>query len=175
MINENKSQLLSFAESKTAAIYNACDIVLAHWSRTQAPVSISSCEAELYAISEGLCEVLGLMSILKCMSWDVKATLYSDSTAAISACRRSGTGSRLRHVDIRHFHIQEVLRRGDIELDKVAGELNPADIGTKAVSATTLRRLMPMAGLRRFATGAVTGENLIEDIAAVSENATGRR
>ncbi len=91
-------------------------------------------------------------------------TLYSDSSAAISACRLSGPGSRLRHVEICHFHIQEALDKGDAELDKVDGEMNPADIGTRTAGASTLRRLMDSAVLRRHAMGSVTGESVARAI-----------
>ena len=42
-------------------------------------------------------------------------------------CARSGLG-KLRHVDTQTLWIQQAVRREDIELRKVRGDINPADL-----------------------------------------------
>ena len=41
---------------------------------------------------------------------------------------------RARHIDIQHFAIQEWRERDIIRLEHIAGIINPADQGTKALS-----------------------------------------
>ncbi len=77
---------------------------VAHWSRTQASTALSSAEAELVAVCEGMCEGLGVLNILKRLSSDfegAKILIFADSTAARAACLRIGPDSRLSHVDVK--------------------------------------------------------------------------
>jgi hypothetical protein len=54
----------------------------------------------------------------------------------------------MKHVDIKHLWIQDVLRRLDhVELRAVSSEQNLADIGTKPLQAARLRYLAGLCGL----------------------------
>ena len=56
--------------------------------------------------------------------------VWTDSTATICICRRQGLG-KLRHIDTQCLWIQQRVRDGTIELVKVRGDDNPADLFTK--------------------------------------------
>ena len=62
------------------------------WSTTRATVALSSAEAELYDLTEGASQALGLMSLLGDLGQAVKTTLFTDASAAIGIVRRSGFG-----------------------------------------------------------------------------------
>ena len=49
-------------------------------------------------------------------------------------CQRQGLG-KLRHVDTRALWLQQKVRRGEVELRKVKGTENPADLFTKHLSS----------------------------------------
>ena len=55
--------------------------------------------------------------------------VWTDSTATMGICGRRGLG-KLRHIDTQCLWIQQKVRRGDIELRKIRGEMNPADLFT---------------------------------------------
>ena len=42
---------------------------------------------------------------------------------------------RSKHIDIRHHFIRDMVEKGQIEVKKVKGDVNPADFGTKVVTA----------------------------------------
>ena len=106
---------------------------LKHWSVTQKTVTLSSGEAELAGCVKAAAEGLGLQALLHDLGVEVHLQLWSDSAAAIGIAKRSGIG-RIRHLAVALLWIQERLRSGDFELFKVAGETNPADLFTKALS-----------------------------------------
>ena len=54
----------------------------------------------------------------------------SDSSAAVGMCSRQGLG-KVRHLDAQSMWIQQRVRRGDVDLCKVRGDDNLADIFTK--------------------------------------------
>ena len=121
--------------------------VLHHWTRSQSVPAQSSAEAELYALVEGANEAMGLHLVFESMNMHYPIVIYSDSSAGRQAARRVGPGSKLRHVALRHWVIQDYVRSGKVTIKPVPGEQNPADIGTKAVARATLERLRPSAGI----------------------------
>ena len=133
--------------SAGAIVVDGC--LLHHWSRAQTVVAQSSCEAELIALNEGANEGLGIKSLFSFIGYKDTLVLYSDSSAARSVAVRLGPGSRLRHIEVRYLHLQDQLEKGMLRIASVPGSENPADIGTKAVNAKILSRLMPLLGLRR--------------------------
>ncbi len=58
-----------------------------------------------------------------------------------------GAGNRFKHVETKFFFVQDLVRSGRIATAKVATEVNPADIGTKSLSAAKLQDLLPLAGM----------------------------
>ena len=62
------------------------------WSATQGAYALSSAEAELYAISTGAVEALGLAQLLGEWQQHYKPVLWSDSRSALAVCRKRGPG-----------------------------------------------------------------------------------
>ena len=55
------------------------------WSSAQAAVALSSAEAELYALTKGAAQVLGLMSLMEDFGVYVTATVHADASAACAS------------------------------------------------------------------------------------------
>jgi hypothetical protein len=110
------------------------------WSTTQAPIALSSAEAEYYAMVEGAVKAKGLESMLKelGMFQDEPLTLLSDSSAARAFASRRGLG-RMRHMETRMLWLQAEVQQQRIQLDKVLGKENPADLMTKYLSENEIR------------------------------------
>ena len=70
-----------------------------HWSKAQATVCLSSGEAELRGIGDGLAQTIGLQSIARDMGLHWRIDLYTDAASAIGIARRKGMG-RIRHLDV---------------------------------------------------------------------------
>ena len=110
------------------------------WSTTQAPIALSSAEAEYYAMVEGAVKAKGLESMLKelGMFQDGPLTLLSDSSAARAFASRRGLG-RMRHIETRMLWLQAEVQKQSIQLDTVIGKENPADLMTKYLSESEIR------------------------------------
>ena len=126
------------------------------WATTQASITLSSAEAELVAMTKATAELLGLLHMVRDLGRRMKGVVYADSSAALAIADRKGSG-KLRHINIRMLWIQEKQDRGEVELRKIQGAVNPADLLTKHVPANRLqdlsRRLAqyPKAGRARVA------------------------
>jgi hypothetical protein len=91
------------------------------WSATQAVVALSSGEAELYALTKGAANTLGMMSLGADLGMIFHGHVRSDASAAIGMVNRTGAG-KLRHVRVQYLWIQDMVRCGDLALSKVPGE-----------------------------------------------------
>ena len=119
---------------------------LKHWSKTQTTVSLSSGEAELHGIAYGAAQGLGLQALLKDMGWEVRLRLHSDATAAIGMCKRKDLG-KVRHLATTDLWIQEKVRSKEIEILKMLGVDNPADVLTKYVDRASMENAMSAIGM----------------------------
>ena len=117
-----------------------------HWAKTQTTVCLSSGEAELRGIGDGLAQAIGLQSIARDLGlkWDIN--MYTDATAAIGIARRRGMG-RIRHIDVTDLWIQEKFNNKHAFLHKVLGADNPADLLTKYTDRASLLKALKTMGL----------------------------
>ncbi len=109
------------------------------WSSTQGVVALSSGEAELYALTKGAANTLGMISLALDFGMYLDGKVHSDASAAIGMVNRTGAG-KLRHVRVQYLWVQDKVRSGELGVVKVPGEENPADLLTKHVNAQTLSR-----------------------------------
>ena len=78
---------------------------LAHWSRTQAAVALSSGEAELNAALKGGCELLGVRTLMEELGERLTLELEGDSSACKGTLCREGVGKQ-KHVQLRQLWLQ---------------------------------------------------------------------
>ena len=117
-----------------------------HWSLTQTTIALSSGEAELGGICRGASIALGLKSLAADLGISLQIEILTDATAAIGICRRRGLG-KIRHLHVSDLWVQDRLKTGDLNLTKVLGADNPADVLTKHVTRDIMMRHMSTSGL----------------------------
>ena len=121
-----------------------------HWTSTQASVSLSSGEAEFVGVIRGSGQGLGYQALLHDLGVDIPLRVWTDSSAAIGICTRQGLG-KLRHIDTHTLWVQQAVRTKRIDLRKVAGDVNPADLLTKhSMSRRRLDGLVSLYGCRHL-------------------------
>ena len=104
--------------------------VIRTWSSTQPSVTISSGEAEFYGLVKAAGAGLGHQSIMRDFGLAVPVRVWTDSSAALGISTRSGLG-KFRHLEAHTLWVQEKVRTGAIQVRKVRGDVNPADLFTK--------------------------------------------
>ena len=65
--------------------------------------------------------------------------VFADSSAALAVTKRNGAG-QLRHINVSSLWIQERQDREDLELRKVLGTENPADLMTRYLTRAAADR-----------------------------------
>ena len=133
--------------SGVSVFFNGC--LIASQSRTQQTIATSSGEAELYSIGLGTSECLFLKPLLIEMNITsrVNIRVFTDSSAGKSMSTRFGASKKTRHVELRFLFMQELVQQGILQVKKVAGTSNPADVLTKYVSREVLQRHLGTLGV----------------------------
>jgi hypothetical protein len=106
------------------------------WSVSQGAIAFSSAEAEFYAMTEGATRAKGLVSLVGEVGFvglSSMIRLGTDSSAAKIVFDRRGLG-KMRHLEIRDLWLQKEVSEGLLEVSKVPGEQNPADLMTKILT-----------------------------------------
>ena len=98
-------------------------------SRTQQTVSLSSAEAELYALTTGVAEG----TVTKHLFQDV------DSQSAKAWASKRGLG-RMKHVMLKYMYVQDVVEKKLTNLAYISTKQNKADLLTKCHTSEAHKR-----------------------------------
>ena len=115
------------------------DACLKVWSTTQTVIAMISGEAKYYPAVKGGAEGLAMQSMAKDLGIDLKIRVHTDSSACRGICGRTGIG-KVRHMAVPLLWLQGAVREKKIEMARIAGNDNPADVLTKFVSREDLDR-----------------------------------
>jgi len=119
-----------------------------HWSSTQSNIALSSGEAEFNGVVRAAGQGLGYQALLRDLGVHLPLRVWTDSSAAIGIASRQGLG-KLRHLDTATLWVQQAVRSGRVDLRKVLGTENPADILTKhSIGKEQLGYLVDLFGCR---------------------------
>ena len=129
------------------------------WSSTQATIALSSAEAELYALTKGAAQALGIIAMMDDFGVFASATIHTDASAALGIVRRQGLG-KLRHLNVRYLWMQEQVREKKLAVAKVAGAENPADLVTKHLSFDKIQLHLAKLGMKLSAGRATSAPTL---------------
>ena len=125
--------------------------------RTNAPVSFkvglqglteqSTMEAELVAAALAMKEAVFCSNMMKELGFGTRfdsVPIYVDNTPALHVAGNRTYSSRIMHVALRHFFIQELVKEGRITVKYVKTEAKLADIDTKHLSKQRQRYLLKL-------------------------------
>lgn len=112
-------------------------------SKKQRVVALSTCEAELYAESAAIQEVLWLRGLMEELGLHTQtgSTVYGDNQSAIAVSGNGIKGERTKHVDVKYHFVTESVERGAVRLRWVPTTQQQADIFTKALAAPVFLQL----------------------------------
>ena len=118
-------------------------------SKRQKSVSISSMEAEYFALSEAGKEALWLRNFTKELGFPCAGAtnIYMDNQAAIRLATNPMTVSKAKHINLRLHWIREFIEKKKIALEYVKSEFNCADLFTKPLSGERREFLSKLIGL----------------------------
>ena len=105
-------------------------------SKCQATVALSTVEAEYVAMSWCAQQMKWMQAWLAEVTIDYEepCVIKGDSRGAIALTKNTKNHGKVKHIDIRHHYIRELVKSGVIILERVPSAENPADLFTKPLS-----------------------------------------
>ena len=86
-----------------------------------------------------------MQSVAADLGYELSLRVWVDSTAARAVASRTGLG-KVRHLEARYLWVQEAFKGGRLQVKKVAGVDNPADVATKGLGEADATRLLGSVG-----------------------------
>ena len=125
------------------------------FARQQQSLSLSSCEAEVYAIQLLSQEAVSFARFTHRLLYSlgevsepevVQILLESDSSSALQLLNSEGLPRRSRHIEIRLLWLQDQISSGKLVVKHKPGVSNPADLFTKCLGTKDFFRHRSMIG-----------------------------
>ena len=137
-------------KSTTSVVVCVNSIVVYSYCRGQKSAALSSCEAEILAMTSGASESFLIRDIWMFISYNKEALLElrSDSSSGRQWLQRSGVG-RLKRFQIRLCWLQQAIKERELCALPVGTKLNIADLNAKRLTASRRKFLMYFMGVVR--------------------------
>ena len=114
--------------------------------RGQGTVALSSGESEMYALGALSAELIFAQAILKEIGLSFLIHARADSNTARAVATKQGASRKMKHIHTRFLFIQDLVFRKLSTMSSVKTDVNPSDIGTKALGRERFHRLGSMLG-----------------------------
>jgi hypothetical protein len=102
-------------------------------SKHQATVALSTVEAEYIVLTRAAQQqkwMYGWMAEVG-LRQELPGTVYCDNRGAVDLTKNTKSHSKVKHIDIRHHFVRELVQKGELKVDFIRGTENPADLFTK--------------------------------------------
>src|SRR5277367_6413321 len=115
-------------------------------SKRQTTVAISTVEAEYVAMSRCAQQMVWMHNWLSevGVEYSVPGLISGDSRGAIALTKNTKDHGKVKHIDIRHHYIRELLQSGAITIEQVPSAANLADLFTKPLARDHHHRLLTL-------------------------------
>jgi hypothetical protein len=118
-------------------------------SRKQDVVSISTTEAEFYALAETAKEVQWIVQLLRDFNVNMSESIEieSDNQSCIKFVENEKFSNRTKHIDVRYHYVKDLINAKFIKLKYCPTEYNIADMLTKPLAGTKIKMLRELGRL----------------------------
>jgi hypothetical protein len=160
MTNNNNFPLIGYSDSDWASdrdnrrstsgyVIQFCDSTISWCSRRQSTIALSTCEAEYYAVSNMVTELIWIKQfMMELFSYDnelrkseIPLIGLVDNQSALAISNNDTNHSRSKHIDIRHHFIRSMIKSNELKLKYVSTVNQLADIFTKGLGKIIFNRL----------------------------------
>ncbi|POM65060.1 Copiatype Polyprotein [Phytophthora palmivora] len=84
---------------------------------------------------------------LKMIEVNTKLTMGVDNNSAIALAKAPTYNSKTRHIELRWHYVREQIKKAHLQIYKVDGTNNPADMFTKPLAKRNLERYCQLIGM----------------------------
>ena len=122
-------------------------LLLTSQCRGQGTVVSSGEESELYALGALSAELIFAQAILKDIGLSFLIHARADSSTARAVATKQGANRKMKHIHTRLLFIQDLVFWKLLTMSAIKTDVNPSDIGTKALGRERFYRMRSMLGM----------------------------
>jgi hypothetical protein len=102
-------------------------------SKHQDTIAMSTVEAEYISLTRAAQQLKWMYSRMQEVGLEqpLPGILFCDNRGAVDLSKTTKSHSKVKHIDIRHHYIRELVHDGQIKVEFIRGNENPADLFTK--------------------------------------------
>ena len=115
--------------------------------RGQETVALSSGESELYTLGALSAELIFAQATLQEIGLSYLIHARAASSTARAVATKQGASRKMKHIHTRFLFIQDLVIRKLLAVSSVKTDVNPSEIGTKALGRERFHRLRSMLGV----------------------------
>ena len=134
-------------KSTSCTLCHVDQFLLTSECRGQGTVALSSAESEMYALGALSAESIFAQAILKEIGLSFLIHARADSSTARAVAMKQGASRKMKQMHTRFLLIQDLVFRKLLTMSSVKTDVNPSDIGTKALGRERFHRLRSMLGM----------------------------
>ena len=115
--------------------------------RGQGTAALFSGESELYALGALSAELIFAQAILKEVGPSFLIHARADSSTARAVVTKQGASRKMKHIHTRFLFTQDLVFQKLLTMSAIKTDVNPSDIGTKALGRERFYRMRSMFGM----------------------------
>ncbi|GJV39898.1 zinc finger, CCHC-type containing protein [Tanacetum coccineum] len=154
-MEENYGINIEKGKGTTGIIFYLGNSPISWSSQKQPTVALSSCESEFMAATTTACQALWLQRLLNALTnWkEEKVTIRVSTTNRQLTLLKNPNPvfhGRSKHIDIRYHFIRECVEKNQIKVKHISGDLQKADILTKALARIKFAEMRELLGVKNL-------------------------
>ncbi|GKV50375.1 hypothetical protein SLEP1_g57082 [Rubroshorea leprosula] len=147
-VNSDFAGDLDKRRSTTGYVFTLSGCAISWKATLQSTVALSTTEAEYMAITEAVKEALWLKGLVSDLGVEQNEIMvFCDSQSAIHLTKNTMYHERTKHIQVRYHFVREVISNGDVLVEKISTDENPADMMTKSWVNQNLKQFMLTDGI----------------------------
>ncbi|GJU70104.1 retrovirus-related pol polyprotein from transposon TNT 1-94 [Tanacetum coccineum] len=139
---------LDARKSLYSYIFSHCGSAISWYSSLQAITALSTTEAEYISSTEGVKEAIWLRGMVNEFGLHQEVlVVYCDNQSVVHLTKNNKFHSKTKHIEVRHHFVRDIVEKGEVIVDKIHTNDNPADMLTKVLTPTKFKHCLDLVGV----------------------------
>ncbi|GKD16973.1 hypothetical protein Tco_1206131 [Tanacetum coccineum] len=139
---------LDARKSLSLYIFSHCGSAINWYSSLQAITALSTTEAEYISSTEGVKEAIWLRGMVNEFGLPQEVlVMYCDNQSAVHLTKNNKFRSKTKNIEVRHHFVRDIVEKGEVIVDKIQTNDNPADMLTKVLTPTKFKYCLDLVGV----------------------------
>ncbi|GKV08223.1 hypothetical protein SLEP1_g19888 [Rubroshorea leprosula] len=148
-VDSNFAGNLDKSRSTTRYVFTLLGCAISWKATLQSTIALSTTKAEYMAITEAIKEALWLKGLVSDLGVEQNEMMvFCDNQSAIHLTKNTMYHERTKHIQVRYHFVREVISNGDVLVEKISTDENPADMMTKPVSGIKFKHCLDLISVQ---------------------------